>query len=413
MISRRAFVKNGALALVSLGFAPSFLARTVSAAASRGKVLIAIFQRGAVDGLNMVVPFAEQAYYDARPTIAIARPGRANESGVDLDGFFALHPRLAPLAPIYDAHHLALVHAVGSPDNTRSHFDAQDYMETATPGVKSTTDGWLNRYLQARRRQDATPFRAVALSPQLPRILLGQSPVLALSQIAQFGVRPGRTGAGVAQAFETEYAAAADQVLNATGREAFEAIRMLRAANPQQYQPTAPAEYPRSPFGEALKQIAQLVKADVGLEVAFADVGGWDTHVNQGADTGQLAARLDDLARGLGALFVDLGDRIDDVVVVTMSEFGRTINENGNRGTDHGHANAMIVMGGPVRGGKVYGRWPGLAPEQRYEGRDLAVTTDFRDVFCEVVVRHLGVANPSPIFPGYPVDERRFLGFLA
>jgi uncharacterized protein (DUF1501 family) len=413
VISRRLFVKNGSLALVSLGFAPSFLARTASAAASHGKVLVAIFQRGAVDGLNMVVPFAEQTYYDARPTIAIARPGGPGDSGVDLDGFFALHPRLAPFAPIYGARHLALVHAVGSPDNTRSHFDAQDYMETATPGVKSTSDGWLNRYLQARTCQDATPFRAVALAPQLPRALQGRSPALAVSQIPQFGVRPGRAGAGLAQAFETEYAASADQVLNATGREAFEAIRTLGAANPQQYQPTAPAEYPRSPFGEALKQIAQLVKAAVGLEVAFADIGGWDTHVNQGAGAGQLAARLDDLARGLGALFTDLGDRMADVVVVTMSEFGRTVNENGNRGTDHGHANAMIVMGGPVRGGKVYGRWPGLAPEQRYEGRDLAVTTDFRDVFCEIVVRHLGVVDPAPIFPGYPVDERRFLGFLG
>jgi uncharacterized protein (DUF1501 family) len=413
MISRRVFLKDGAVALLSLGFAPSFLARTVKAAGSRGKVLVAIFQRGAVDGLNLLVPFAERAYYDARPTIAIPRPGGGDDGAIDLDGFFALHPRLAPLKPIYDAHHLALVHAVGSPDSTRSHFDAQDYMETATPGVKSTTDGWLNRYLLAQSREQATPFRAVALSPQLPRALAGQAPALALSQINQFGVRAGHAGAGLDQAFEAEYQAAADTVLNSTGREAFDAIRMLREANPQKYQPDHAADYPRSPFGDALRQIAQLVKADVGLEVAFADLGGWDTHVNQGSGTGQLAARLDDLARGLAALFTDLGDRMDDVVVLTMSEFGRTINENGNRGTDHGHGNAMIVMGGAVRGGKVYGRWPGLAPEQRYEGRDLAVTTDFRDVFGEIVVRHLRIADPSPIFPGYAVKAANFWGFLG
>ncbi len=413
MISRRVFVKNGALALLSLGFAPSFLARTASAAGARRKALVAIFQRGAVDGLNMIVPFGEQAYFDSRPSIAIPRPGGGPDSSIDLDGFFALNPRLAPLEPIYGARHLAFVHAVGSPDSTRSHFDAQDYMETATPGVKSTTDGWLNRYLQAVKRQEVTPFRGVALAPQMPRALQGRAPALALNQIAQFGVRPGRAGAGIGQQFEAEYASSADPLLNTTGREAFDAIRMLRAANPQQYQPAAGAEYPRSPFGDALRQIAQLLKADVGLEVAFADVGGWDPHVNQGAGTGQLAARLDDVARGLAALFVDLGDRMDDVVVLTMSEFGRMVVENGNRGTDHGHGNAMIVMGGAVRGGKVYGRWPGLAPEQRYEGRDLAVTTDFRDVFCEIVVRHLGVADPSSIFPGHPVHERNFVGLLG
>jgi uncharacterized protein (DUF1501 family) len=413
MISRRVFLKNGAVALVSLGFAPSFLARTVLAAGSRRKVLVAIFQRGAVDGLNLIVPFAEQAYYDVRPTIAIAKPGGGADAAIDLDGFFGLHPRLAPLEAIYDARHLALVHAVGSPDNTRSHFDAQDYMETATPGVKSTTDGWLNRCLQAEARQDSTPLRGVALSSQLPRALGGKAPALALSQIGQFGLRAGRTGAGLEQAFEAEYQAAADGLLHTTGRETFDAIRMLRAANPGSYPPANGADYPRSPFGDALKQIAQLVKADVGLEIAFADVGGWDTHVNQGSGTGQLAGRLDDLARGLAALFADLGDRMEDVVVLTMSEFGRTIDENGNRGTDHGHGNAMIVMGGPVRGGKVYGRWPGLAPEQRFEGRDLAVTTDFRDVFCEIVVRHLGVADASPIFPGYAVSAANFRGLLG
>jgi uncharacterized protein (DUF1501 family) len=279
--------------------------------------------------------------------------------------------------------------------------------------MKSTGDGWLNRYLQARRTDSPTPFRAVALTPQLPRVLQGASPALAVNQIGQFGVRGGPAGATVGASFEAEYAAAADRVLNGTGREAFDAIRLLKVADPSKYEPEHGADYPRSPFGQALKQIAQLTKADVGLEVAFADVGGWDTHVNQGSAQGQLAARLDDFARSIAALAADLGDRLDDTVILTMSEFGRAVNENGNRGTDHGHGNAMMVIGGAVRGGRVYGRWPGLAPEQRYERRDLAVTTDFRDVFGEIVVRHLGVADPAPIFPGYASSREKFVGLFG
>jgi uncharacterized protein (DUF1501 family) len=412
MLSRRVFLKNGSLALVSLGFAPTFLSRTVTAAAARKKVLITIFQRGAVDGLNVVVPFGEGAYYAARPSIAIPRPGSGAEPAIDLDGFFAFHPRLAPLQRLYADGALAIVHASGSPNNTRSHFDAQDYMESATPGVKSTSDGWLNRYLQTRRLEHDTPFRAVALAQQLPRTLQGRASALAINQIGQFGIRGPQSDA-VGASFEAEYAQAADRVLNGTGREAFEAIRMLKVADPQKYQPANGADYPRSPFGQALRQVAQLVKADVGLEVAFAELGGWDTHVNQGAAAGQLATRLDDFARGIGALVTDLGDAMQDTIVMTMSEFGRAVSENGNRGTDHGHGNAMFVMGGAVRGGKVYGQWPGLAVEQRFEGRDLAVTTDFRNVFAEVVTRHLGVADASAIFPGFTVKPSNFVGFLA
>jgi uncharacterized protein (DUF1501 family) len=408
MHSRRIFLKNGGLALVSLGFAPTFLARTANAASGRRRVLVAIFQRGAVDGLNMVVPYAEPAYYAARRTIAIKRPGQTG-GALDCDGFFGLHPRMAPLQAWFKNGELAIVHACGSPNATRSHFDAQDYMESGTPGVKSTEDGWINRYLRARRDEEATPFRAVALAAQLPRSLQGPAPTLAMTSIGRFGVR---AGAGMEESFEAQYAAAADQVLNATGREAFDAIRLLERANPRRYAAENGATYPRSAFGQALQQIAQLIKADVGLEVAFAEAGGWDTHVNQGADAGQLAARLADFASGVSALSQDLGSRLQDVVILTMSEFGRAVSENGNRGTDHGHGNAMLVLGGSVRGGKVYGRWPGLAPEQRYEGRDLAITTDFRDVFGEVVVRHLGVRDPSPIFPGYQISPERFCGFL-
>jgi uncharacterized protein (DUF1501 family) len=409
MISRRVFMKNGGLALVSLGFAPAFLTRTLDAAAGgRRKILIAIFQRGAVDGLNMIVPFGERDYYASRPSIAIPRPDAA-DGAVDLDGFFGLHPRLASLKPLWDSRQLAIVHACGSPDGTRSHFDAQDYMETATPGVKGTQDGWLNRYLHAREHADATPFRAVALAAQLPRALQGTSPALAMNQIGQFGIRAGTDV--VQSSFEAEYAAAADRVLNRTGTEAFDAVRMLKSADPSKYRPENGADYPRSAYGDALRQIAQLIKADVGLEIAFAEAGGWDTHVNQGSVAGQLAGRLDDFARGIAALARDLGDRMDDVVIVTMSEFGRAVAENGNRGTDHGHGNAMMIIGGHnVRGGTVYGRWPGLAREQRYEGRDLAVTTDFRSVFAEIVRGHLGVTDTRSIFPGF--DRPQQLDFL-
>jgi uncharacterized protein (DUF1501 family) len=400
MISRRIFLKNGGLALLSLGFAPAFLARTVAAADARRRVLITIFQRGAVDGLNMIVPFGERHYYAARPSLAIGRPGTSADSAIDLDGFFGLHPRLAPLKRYYDAGQMAIVHACGSPDGTRSHFDAQDYMETATPGVKSTRDGWLNRYLHAREHQAATPFRAVALAQQLPRSLRGTAPALAIGQLGQFGIHEGR-GDMVQSAFEAEYAAAAEGVLHSTGREAFDAVRMMKTANPQQYATANGAEYPRSAFGEALRQIAQLVKADVGLEIAFAESGNWDHHANEGAATGLLATRLDDLARGVAALARDLGDRMQEVVILTMSEFGRAVVENGSRGTDHGHGNAMMILGGGVRGGQVYGRWPGLAPEQRHDGRDLAVTTDFRSVFAEVVRGHLGLTDTSRVFPGF------------
>jgi uncharacterized protein (DUF1501 family) len=406
MISRRIFLKNGGLALVSLGFAPEFLARTVAAAESRRRILVTLFQRGAVDGLNMIVPFGERDYYTARPSIAIARPGSGADAALDLDGFFGLHPRLGSLKPLFDEKQLAIVHACGSHDETRSHFDAQDYMETATPGVKSTDSGWLNRYLHAKEHEKATPFRAVALAPQLPRALQGLAPALAIGQIGQFGIRAGQSTEMVQASFEAEYAAAANSVLQRTGRDAFDAVKMLKEADPARYSPENGAEYPRSAYGEALKQIAQLIKADVGLEVAFAESGNWDHHVNEGASIGQLANRLDDFSQGISALVRDLGNRMADVVILTMSEFGRAVAENGNRGTDHGHGNAMMVIGGSVRGGKVYGRWPGLAQHQRYQGRDLAITTDFRSVFSEVVRQHLGLTDTRIVFPGFSDTSR-------
>jgi uncharacterized protein (DUF1501 family) len=411
MMTRRVFLRNGSAALVSLGFTPAFIARAAQAAQARQKILIAIFQRGAVDGLNMVVPFGEKAYYSNRPSIAIPRPG--TEGGaLDLDGFFGLHPRMAALLPHFTRGELAIVQASGSNDETRSHFDAQDYMESGTPGVKSTRDGWMNRYLHAKEHAEkSSPFRAVALTQALPRTLQGSAPALAIGQLGQFGIRAGQYSDVMTSDFASQYAQAADRMLGSTGREAFDAVKMMKDANPQAYAPANGADYPRSGFGEAMRQIAQIVKADLGLEVAFAELGQWDHHANEGGSTGQIANRLDDFSNGLAAFAQDLGDRMADIVLVTMSEFGRTVKENGNRGTDHGHGNAMLILGGNVRGGRVYGKWPGLEQGQLWEGRDLAITTDFRDVFAECLTGHLGATDVSNVFPGYAYKPR--LGFLG
>jgi uncharacterized protein (DUF1501 family) len=428
-MDRRVFMKSGALALVTMGLSPSFLRRTTFGAellkgaalagAARGKTLICLFQRGAADALNVVVPHGEAAYYRLRPNIAIPRPslGAGAAGALDLDGFFGLHPALAPMKPLWDMGILAPVHAVGSPSSTRSHFDAQDYMETGTPDQKGTRDGWLNRYLalqgtcEAGCAHDAkpSPFRAVAMTQQTPRMLEGPAPTIAMNSLNEFSVR---ASGPAAERLEALYRTGTADVVHAAGGEMFEAVKILKAANPQQYLPQHGATYPNSQFGQRLRQIAQLVKADVGLEVAFADVGGWDTHVNQGASTGQLAQRLDDFARSIAALVTDLGDRMADVTIMTMSEFGRTVRQNGNGGTDHGHAGALFVVGGAVKGKKVYGRWPGLEPEQLYEGRDLALTTDFRSVFSEVAARQLGATRLEALFPGFDSRGEEWLGLL-
>ena len=418
-------MKRGGLALASVGLvgaAPSFLRRVVeaegltAAVTGRRKTLITIFQRGAVDGLNMVVPHGERAYYELRPQIAIPQPGRggAGEAALDLDGFFGLHPAMAPFKRFWDEKRLAVVHAVGSPDNTRSHFDAQDYMESATPGVKSTEDGWLNRYLQARPDRKATPFRAISMTQNLPRSMQGRAPAVAMQNLSDFQIRAGAGSQSVQGGFEGLYEQGVGDVLRGTGKETFEAVNFLKSVNPAQYRPENGSRYPRGPFGNALMQIAQLVKAGVGLEVAFTDVGGWDTHRAEGGARGQLANLLGQFAQGISALVTDLGPaRMEDVVVLTMSEFGRTVRQNGTLGTDHGHANAMFVLGGGVRGGKVYGRWPGLKEEQLHEGRDLALTTDFRDVFGEVASKHLGSADLRKVFPGHAGGPAKCRGLLG
>lgn len=392
---------------------PSFLSRAAFAAETAGqgrKRLVVIFQRGAADGLNIVVPHAESSYYAMRPTIAIPR-----QSVIDLDGFFGLHPSMASFKPLWDQGHLAIVHAAGSPDTTRSHFDAQDYMESGTPGVKSTEDGWLNRALRVDKHSDPdSPFRAIALGSRLPRALSGSSPAVAIDNVNNFGVGGNNKAAQpLANTFEAMYASSVDSILHGTGAETFDAVKMLKSADPNKYNPAPGADYPRGGLGQALKQVAQLIKADLGVELAFTDVGGWDHHVNEGSVQGQIAQRLQELSQSMSAFWTDLGDLAESTVVVTMSEFGRTARENGNRGTDHGHANVMFILGGPVRGGRVYGRWPGLAPEQLNEGRDLALTTDFRRVLGEAVYRHLGAKDLNAVFPGFDNDPRAFLKLLV
>ena len=412
-ITRRVFVRNGGLAIVGTAAVPSFLTRAAFASAetgTRNKRLVVIFQRGAADGLNIVVPHAEAQYYAMRPSINVPR-----KAVLDLDGFFGLHPSLAAFLPFWHEQHLAIVHAAGSPDPTRSHFDAQDFMESGTPGFKATEEGWLNRSLREMPEPaPKTPFRAIALGPSLPRILNGSEPAVAMNNINEFSIGGRNAKASpVASTFEAMYDRSTDTVLHGAGGETFDAVKMLKSADPGKYNAAAGANYPRGRFGESLRQLAQLIKANLGVQVAFADIGGWDHHVNEGSTEGQLANVLSEFSQSLAAFWIDLGDLAEDTVIVTMSEFGRTARENGNRGTDHGHANVMFVLGGPVKGGKVYGRWPGLDQSQLYEGRDLALTTDFRQVIGEVVARHMGNKNLARVFPGFENRPQKFLQLLG
>lgn len=414
MVSRRFFLESSGFGLVSAGVAPRFLVRAAQAAEAshKRKSVVVVFQRGACDGLNTVIPYGETAYRSLRPNIAVPAPrGGSKDAALDLDGFFGLHPALEPLLPLWKDGSLAAVHAVGSPDSTRSHFDAQDFMESGTPGIKSTEDGWMNRCLQSQSDPAATPFRGVALTPTLPRSLAGRAPAVALADIRNFAVRPA-AGAAVARGFEDMYAGAVQDALHGTGKETFEAIEFLKKTDAARSTPADGAVYPRGRYGDSLKQVAQLLKADVGVELAFTEVGGWDHHAAEGGVTGHLAARLRELGQALAAFRRDLGNLMQDVVVVTLTEFGRTARENGNRGTDHGHASASFVMGGSVKGGAVHGRWPGLSPQQLHEGRDLALTTDFRDLLGEVLTRHLGIRDMKTVFPGHEPTPSHYPGVI-
>lgn len=426
-MNRRYFLKSSGIAMASFGAmvaAPDVLhqfanAATLTDSKGKKKILITIFQRGAVDGLNVVVPYGDSEYYNLRPNIAVPRPGQA-EGAINLDGFFGLNPLMKPFESLWKSKRLAVVHGSGSPDNTRSHFDAQDYMEAGTPGNKGTRDGWLNRVLQGMNEKQPSPFRSVSMTQQLPRALYGKAPSIAMTNLADFSIQAGQYTQSVQGGFEGLYQQTINKndSLRETGQETFEAVNFLKKANPSQYKPANGAQYPLSPFGRNLLQFAQLIKADVGLEVGFTDTPGmqWDTHANQAnvnGARGQLANLLRDFSTAIAALVTDLGDKMEDVVVLTMSEFGRTARENGNRGTDHGHGNAMFVIGNSVKGGQVYADWSGLKSNQLYEGRDVNVTTDFRDVLGEIAAKHMGNRDLTKLFPGYQTDASKFRGILG
>ncbi|HEY7187336.1 MAG TPA: DUF1501 domain-containing protein [Vicinamibacterales bacterium] len=398
MLTRRYFVRASAIAVAGIGAAPSWLIRAATPGETKGKILIAIFQRGAADGLNIVVPHFEKRYYELRPTIAVQPPGKDN-GAIDLDGRFGLHPSLQSLKPFWDSGQLAIVHAAGSPDGNRSHFEAQDSMESGTPG-RTTDDGWMNRAL-APLTADTSPVRAVAIGAKMPRTLRGDRGAIAVSDLQQFRVR----NEGASSILESMYAKAADAQLVAQGKRTFDALKTIETVSKAPYTPANGAQY-NGEFGNGLRQIARLIKANVGVEAAFAEIGGWDHHSNE---NGQLPPLVQQYGNSLAAFAKDMGDRMEDIVLVTMSEFGRTAAEDGNGGTDHGHGNVMFVFGGALRGGRMYGRWPGLEAEQLFERRDLAVTTDFRSVLGELVSGHLR-QRADAAFPGFTSSER--LGLL-
>ncbi|HZX41589.1 MAG TPA: DUF1501 domain-containing protein [Myxococcaceae bacterium] len=395
-LSRRQLLRSAG-ALAALGAVPGFLGRALAASTpGSGKTLVLVFLRGGADGLSIVPPVGDPAYRAARPTLALAPPGKEG-GAIRLDDVFALHPALAPLLPLWSDGTLGIVHAAGLPGATRSHFDAQDFCESGTPGTKSTADGWLNRAVRRATGPDGA-FRVVALQPTLPRMLVGDAPAVAMSSLGQFRL-PG--GPGGSNAFDALYAQAVDAALRTTGLETFEALREAGSARLAQLPPANGAEYGNAPLARRLQDVARLIRSGVGLQVAATDMGGWDTHVGEGAEKGQLAARLSDLAGALAAFTRDLGPRWADTRVVVMTEFGRTARENGNRGTDHGTASVMLVLGGGVRGGRVVGGYRGLARSELFEDRDLAIGTDVRSVLWEATRAQLDLRDASTVFPGF------------
>ncbi len=365
---------------------------------SSSKVLVVIFQRGAVDGLSMIPPIGDPHYNATiRPTLALTA-GSGEDSALPLDGFFGMHPAMKELLPFWNDGRLAVIHEVGSPDSTRSHFDAQDFMESGTPGIKSTEDGFLNRaLLQMSLTKKGSNLQAVALQPNLPRSLWGSSGAIAMNSIQEFAKGGALTRSGMEGGFESLYDSAMDQALRGAGHETFEVIKTLNNLPESQ----ASAQYPKSPLGKRMSEIAKLIRGQVGVRLAVTDCGGWDTHQRQGGAKGQLASRLQDFSKSIAAFVNELGPKMDDVCLVTVTEFGRTVKENGNGGTDHGHGSVMLALGGAIKGKRVISHWKSLAAENLYEGRDLPVTTDFRDVWREILSKQLGVKELKTVFPGY------------
>jgi len=417
-MDRRVFMRNGAMAMFAagLGGLPTFLARAASSSKilqpyKRNKIMVCIFQRGAMDGLMAVSPYADTNLKKLRPTLYMSP--LASEGGLtDLDGRFGLHPSLGAFAPYFKENRLAIVHGVGSPNNTRSHFDAQDFMETGTPFRKGTASGWLNRAV-GLTGHEGTPFRAVSVTSSLPRCFYGDNEALAINNLQDFAIQMKGNPMGAntaAKSFEELYDVTTSKLLNRTGKESFDAMKMLDVKNIKNYQPANGAVYPASALGNSLKQIATLIKMNVGLEVAFAESGGWDTHFNQGTSNGALARNLKDFSDSIDAFWKDMGNYQDDVTVMTMTEFGRTAHQNGTGGTDHGRASCLFVLGNDVQGGKVYNNIKSLALEDLEDKRDLPVTTDFRSVFSTVANKHLNVKDIKTLFPdwnGQPLEMMR------
>jgi uncharacterized protein (DUF1501 family) len=412
MTTRRGFIKAGGLALfgIGLGGIPGFLADAVAGTVApslfkKRKILVCIFQRGAMDGLMAVTPFTDNYLKAARPGLfmSAAKVG-AEKSLIDLDGKFGLHPSMMAFEPMFREKRMAIVHGIGSPNNTRSHFDAQDFMESGTPFKKGTSSGWLNRAVGLLGHDAATPFQGVSLTSSLPRSFYGENAAVAIKNLADFNIqlKGNQAGANMAsKSFEDLYDQTSSNLLKNTGKESFEAIKMLKKTDVKSYQPENNVIYPASALGSSLKQIAQLIKMDVGMEVAFAESGGWDTHFNQGKDTGVFARNVNDLSDSIMAFWNDLSRYQDEVTVMTMTEFGRTVAQNGTGGTDHGRASCNFILGNSVNGGLVHGLINPLAKENLEDGRDLAVTTDFRSVFSEVADLHLGINNDKVLFPDF------------
>ena len=415
MTSRRVFLKSGALALFAagLGGVPTFIARAAQSRKlwmpyKKNKILICIFQRGAMDGLMAVTPFNDTHLQKARPNLFMSAAKTANKPLIDLDGTFGLHPSMSAFENLFKEKRLAIVHGVGSPNNTRSHFDAQDYMESGTPFNKGTDSGWLNRAVGLLGHEAATPFQAVSFTTSLPRSFYGDHPAVAISNLEDFTIQMRGNPVGTntaAKSFEELYDKTSSDLLNKTGKESFEAMKILKSADVKNYKPANGAVYPVSPLGNSLKQIAQLVKMDVGLEIAFAECGGWDTHYNQGTETGTFSRNVADLSTAITAFWTDLGSYQDDVEVMTMTEFGRTVKQNGSNGTDHGRASCMFILGNDINGGKVHGKVPELAIENLEDRRDLPVTTDFRAVFSEVATAHLKIKDNGKLFPEWKGEK--------
>jgi uncharacterized protein (DUF1501 family) len=393
------------------GSALAQIALNPTRAQRQGDVLVCLFLRGGMDGLNAVIPYGEDAYYRARPTLAVPAPHdrrrAAEERAIDLDGFFALHPALKPLYPFYQQGRLAIVHACGSGERSRSHFEAMSAMERGAAEAKAgINDGWIARHLLSAPRKGASPLRAVAFSNVLPESLRGSTDAVALQTLSEFRLALPKTMEAthretLLDTLRELYAGADKDGVRQTAQETLQVLQTLQRVQPSRYRPAHGAVYPDSELGRGLKQVACLIKAQVGLEVACLDKGGWDTHVAQGSTTGWMASHLADLARSLAAFATDMGAGLSGVTLLAMTEFGRRVRENSGLGTDHGRAGVMLLLGGGVRGGKVYGRWPGLQPPQLEEPGDLRVTTDYRTVLAEVVQRRLGNPHVARVFPGW------------